>query len=1201
MKMNNQSYLLLVFAAVGGLACSPEAAGLAETQEGNGPQVIWDLEARPLPEIPFPNNAAARVDPESPTGLRLNLSVVAPTMLETEVRERADQLDGFGTFAPITISFDQPLYLEGLSSRHMDNRQFEDDAVYLVDVTPSSPTYGQPVMLDMGRGFFPLSLKITDAYFDNDPRGMGTNLLFETESELGVDSDFDGVNDQPNVSLSGGSAWDDLLLHYERETHTLMLRPVVPLRERTTYAVVITRRLLGDKGTGAPCSADGDCGDDGSCDMDREQCREPARSPFDWVNHSRQTAELKPLQSVLQPDTVGVAMEDVVFAWSFTTQSVTSTMVTIRNGLYGHGPMAYLAEQFPPTYTLTPAKTAAGLASTGSLYTIKVEELLDKVGDLLAMIAPMIPSMQDSMEPLLASYEHVAYIVAGTYESPDFLTDRDGHATKGHPADDDEAFEVNPETGEAVYGSTTVPFICAIPKADPDYSDPDFPGHNGKPPFPVALFMHGTGSSKMQALAFAGHFAARGMATCGIDAFAHGMPFPAEPMPGAMLTISEEGIIDLIEMVAPEYVPIYQILKGTRARDLNMDGNLDPAGDFWTMDPFHTRDAIRQTVVDLIQFTRILRSMDGKNLGLTDAGGEVGPDLLGDFDGDGQVELGGWNNRYFSYGISLGGIVTAVFAGVEPALDAATVIVGGGGLTDVAVRSTNPGVPEMAIMPMMGPIYLGDRYDDWSGCEVQELCDPCWRGEAGCDPCDAPDDLLMRYLMPVFDHVEALPMLCLHGVKDGWTVRMENLNTGADEHAVVGAAIGFRIHLQGDALRATELRAYTGFDSLARVGGETCKSDNDCNGLLCAGGECECDEDAHCPAGWRCAKFHKCMMVTQPVKTVDVPGRPDLGDRMTVAVLDELGQVVQTVDRFHYNVHANGVIYPEGEPLVNLYRGFGYKRQTPGFRRFFSIAQAILEPGDPVNWARHYALEPLQYPTDPDAKPGTNVLLLLGVGDSNVPIATGLNIARAAGILGFAEPDGRFGDRTQMEVLVDKHVVEGLFNRCRYTVDISTADGARQECVLFDADDLDNARHTANCTCQDDDSQASVAGWLCGDGEGTPCGDGFGLPFDLPEPLRATSAVRAAYTPDLQQAPTCARKNADGTCAVFKDDAGVQALRLITTRPEGFHGIYLMAPYKAFDIETYQLNAILRFFISSGTEIWDDVCLEDNSCSWSFK
>ena len=36
--------------------------------DGTGPTIIFDLDARPLPEIPFPNDLATRLDPSSPTG-----------------------------------------------------------------------------------------------------------------------------------------------------------------------------------------------------------------------------------------------------------------------------------------------------------------------------------------------------------------------------------------------------------------------------------------------------------------------------------------------------------------------------------------------------------------------------------------------------------------------------------------------------------------------------------------------------------------------------------------------------------------------------------------------------------------------------------------------------------------------------------------------------------------------------------------------------------------------------------------------------------------------------------------------------------------------------------------------------------------------------------------------------------------------------
>jgi len=267
-----------------------------------------------------------------------------------------------------------------------------------------------------------------------------------------------------------------------------------------------------------------------------------------------------------------------------------------------------------------------------------------------------------------------------------------------------------------------------------------------------------------------------------------------------------------------------------------------------------------------------------------------------------------------------------------------------------------------------------------------------------------------------------------------------------------------------------------------------------------------------------------------------------------------------------------------------------------------NVAQVILEPGDPVNWARHFAAEPIAYPeADPSATPGTNVTVLLGVGDSNVPVATGISLARAAGILGYAEADGRYGDKSQMEVLAENGVVEGLYNRCRYTVDVKDGEGdLHEECLLYDVDDLDGSRHHSGCggCAYTYDADGEVDGWLCTDAKGEPCGDGFNAPFDLSEPLRATVAFGKTGPGAKAATATCKKKDAGGTCRFFRDEAGVQGARFVMTKPWGFHGIYLMAPYKAFDIETYQLNMIVRYFMSSGQELWDSDCLEDNSCEW---
>jgi hypothetical protein len=117
---------LAALTALAALSCAPRLGeapeGLVVGQETAGPRVVFDLDARPLPEIPFPNDLATRPDATSPTGRRLNLSLLGPTLLESTVRAKADRLDGFGTFSPITVRFDAPVDVEDVRTRHRNRR-----------------------------------------------------------------------------------------------------------------------------------------------------------------------------------------------------------------------------------------------------------------------------------------------------------------------------------------------------------------------------------------------------------------------------------------------------------------------------------------------------------------------------------------------------------------------------------------------------------------------------------------------------------------------------------------------------------------------------------------------------------------------------------------------------------------------------------------------------------------------------------------------------------------------------------------------------------------------------------------------------------------------------------------------------------------------------------------------------------------------
>src|SRR5689334_14153213 len=93
--------------AVGAAACVVDTVpeGARRTPAGDGPVVVFDTTHRPLPEIPQPNDVATFPDPTSRTGRRINVSLAAPTRLEGAAREGFTSMEGWGTFAPISVSF----------------------------------------------------------------------------------------------------------------------------------------------------------------------------------------------------------------------------------------------------------------------------------------------------------------------------------------------------------------------------------------------------------------------------------------------------------------------------------------------------------------------------------------------------------------------------------------------------------------------------------------------------------------------------------------------------------------------------------------------------------------------------------------------------------------------------------------------------------------------------------------------------------------------------------------------------------------------------------------------------------------------------------------------------------------------------------------------------------------------------------------
>jgi len=647
---------------------APEPEGLAPTPPGDGAAVRFDVYARPLPDMPLPNDIATRYDPTSPTGRRINASLVADTKWERATRRELDKLDGWGTFAPISVSFDKPLDVEVFFERHRDDYEPSNDAVYVVDISEGSPDYCQPVPLDLGAGNFPFTLERT-AYFPNDTHNGDDTLVFEQNEEdrngngrldPGEDLDMDGVLDHPNVRRpdAPGHAVDNLLTFYERETNTLMIRPIVALREKTRYAVVLTRRLVDEDG-------------------------QPVRSPFPAINHAQQTAELRPLLPCLGQ--LGLGTADLAFTWSFSTQSLATDMVAVRDGLYGVGSLSWLADQFTPDVSrvfdmrrVEPGSGAVAKVVPGEQFLAMVDSVAELTG-------------QDSNSPEIVAIKEgakfIGYHVMFQFESPQFFrrVDADGNRLPLY----DQVWDVDAHAGKAFTRPEKVTAWLTIPR----------PGL-GPQPAPVAILGHGYTGNKMDPLIFGGFFARQGVATLGVECTSHGTGVSAE---------TKELLRGLFAQAGLEGMGLAFL--EDRAEDLNADGIKDSGADFWTAYVFHTRDVVRQSAVDYMQLVRVLRGFDGQRTWKYDVNGDGKPDLAGDFDGDGKVEVGGSASVHMIGG-SLGGIMATLMGGLEPQLSTVVPISGGAGLGDIGIRSTQGGVVEAVNLRIFAPLLVSKQEQD---------------------------------------------------------------------------------------------------------------------------------------------------------------------------------------------------------------------------------------------------------------------------------------------------------------------------------------------------------------------------------------------------------------------------------------------------------------------------------------------------------
>jgi hypothetical protein len=1169
---------LLVFCLAVALGQCDDTAPdpLKRTPPGTGATVVWDLFARPLPEVPFPNDIATFADPTSRTGRRINISLFASTQFERNARSIVADMEGFGTFAPLWVRFNKPpgaapldpaIDLEDVRTRMQgDDYAFADDPIYVINLQT-----GVPAVVDVGAGAFPLVLKQPERYWPNDPHVASDTLLYENREEgAGIsaydpmlDTDFDGVLDHPNTLGPGGDhpGIDNLLTWYERETDSLILRPLIPLEEKTEYAVVITDRMHGSDGN-------------------------PVRSPFPGVYHPLQRDAMVRLRDKLVQqdpkfkayfgDIAGTGLDHVAFAWSFTTAPMVEDMLILRDGLYGKGPFARFATVFPAKAKAVRAagteqgdvqdqppgwETSSPTCATRSKTPYIVKPNDDDIHQtFLLMYKEVFGYDAGDIKALNEANTNVSHVVVGTYESPFLQGDP-------HGQDPDAHFRVNFKTGEGDIHRDTPSFWLVIPK----------PTKTQKQPFPVVSFGHGVGGNATDGLAYAGNFGRNGVATVTINMPMHGFPNAADYIGIARGELTNRCL-----------VPWVDALFLGRTHDYNGDGMTDPGWWWWTSHMVNDRDNVRQGMLDMMQFTRILRTWDGKTMSGQDYNGDGQEDLAGDFDGDGTPDVGGPNTPIYTSGESLGGIMSDIHGGIDHQVAGSAPMSGGGGLMhDVGMRSY--GVTE-SLAQMLSPLIVSvpatDRGNNRDGarsncarvsvagkdngpCGNNDSCGSNWVCTNGrCLDADvSSSDRSVRMLVEDGDDVPEMELACLKPSEDknGMTVVLTNLISGERRCARTGIDGRFRVPIPATLGDRLEVDLYDTADAVT--------------------------------------DFKSCGL------KVDTPSRRIMtfeqkAPLYTKVVEGNAGCPTDACAQFMGNW------FPVNSTLTAPQDGLGYERNTPTIRKFAGIAQMIFDPADPVNFAPYYFLknlpDPNGVPTAPRALMNVNT-----VGDGFVSISTGLAFARAAGVVPFFPPSAldlypeykeyvtpqelydTYSRKTPLRVLIETHMTEGIARLQRHPAGSSCG-------VNYRTDDPATCPNMPVVNYQTCLNTLFDVDWFS---EGKQ-------PYDqqhLTAPLRLArrtdthitdaASLRKAWEPRIAGVPLAT----DDTSG-WKADSRVLALTNIYVEPEGKHTWETGDACKIWDAGTYGDNLMGHFFASGGKDPYylshpsTHTCLEPRTC-----
>ncbi|HEY2369555.1 MAG TPA: hypothetical protein VGH87_24320, partial [Polyangiaceae bacterium] len=485
----------------------------------------------------------------------------------------------------------------------------------------------------------------------------------------------------------------------------------------------------------------------------------------------------------------------------------------------------------------------------------------------------------DTQAALIASLDSIDHIVIGSYPMAYLIGPDPAHE------DPTTRFAVNYKTGAGRFATDMGHFWITVPKAQPQ--------KNFVEPFPTVVWGHGTTVNDAEIIIRAGYFAKQGLAMFGFDGPGHGLALDG----GTKLLL--QGLL-----FSACLVPWSIGLEAGRAHDLDGDGIPDPGGLLWTAHIFHSRDNIRQTVLDGMQGARVLKTFDGR-MGDQDYDDDGKNDMLGDFDLDGTPDVGGSAPLYVS-GDSYGGIYAMIHGAIDPNIVAGASISGGGGLTDIASRSF--GVVDSVIEQLLTPLVIAVPASQRSASTTDS---------SGNATLCAPDQMSVRFVVNDLTRSREIEIACLskNELSPGMTVLVRDARNQEVRCARTLAGGNFRVPIPASAGDDLQVQIFDAPDVV-----DSYKT---------------CNVAASAP-----------------------PGRTITTWEQRAVAFRSIGDSTNSCSSGTACQQYRDTFYPVGSPLVAPQSGLGLTRQTPDLRKLLQLTQAAIDSSDPVSFAPMYMLAP---------------------------------------------------------------------------------------------------------------------------------------------------------------------------------------------------------------------------------------------------